>query len=80
MEPLWAGHQASQAAGGGGARGGKGTVSAPTLGHYRPLGTMEEPVLGSLGHMGPGMIGALSQTSQTSICCRRAENRPSRGL
>jgi hypothetical protein len=41
------------------------------------LESAEEPVLGSLGHMGPGTTGSHSQTSQTTVCRRRAENRPS---
>ena len=30
--------------------GGEGVVLAPTIEHHRPLGTTEEPNLGSLGH------------------------------
>jgi hypothetical protein len=32
--------------------GGEGAVSALTLGHHRLLETTEEPILGSVGHMG----------------------------
>ena len=75
MEPPRNGRQASQAADP--APGDEeGAVLAPTLGHHRPLGTIDELVLGSLGHMRPGTTGSCSQRSQTDVCCGRAENRP----
>jgi hypothetical protein len=60
--------------------GGEAAVLAQTLGIHKPLGKAEELVLGSLGHMGPGMTGSHSWTSQTTICHGRAENKPLGGL
>ena len=54
---------------------------APTLRHHRLLGTVEEPVLGSLGHMeARDDRFLLLDIPDAAVRCVRVENRPLGGL
>jgi hypothetical protein len=60
--------------------GGKGTVSGLALGQHRPLGIAGETVFGPWATQCQRTTGSGSWTSQTAVCCGRAENEPSDGL